>query len=98
MHLIELDATGWRRPEHFYRALLPALGAPNWHGHNLDAINDSIFEGGINAVEPPFRIVVTGTSHVNEKMQEFLRKVAGLFDAARAETGREAYIEFKPSL
>lgn len=37
MKLIELDASGWTKPLDFYLALLPQLGAPDWHGLNLDA-------------------------------------------------------------
>ena len=32
MHYIELDARNWRDKDAFYVSLLPALGAPNWHG------------------------------------------------------------------
>ena len=42
MRQIILDALGWKEKDDFYGDLLPSLGAPNWHGRNLDALNDSI--------------------------------------------------------
>jgi len=60
MRQIELDATGWMSADDFYHALLTALGAPDWHGRNIDALWDSVVTGGINEVEPPFAITVRG--------------------------------------
>lgn len=59
-HVIELDATGWKTICDFYEALLPELGAPDWHGHNANALNDSMIWGGINAINPPLTIRVGG--------------------------------------
>jgi hypothetical protein len=47
---IDLDASNWKTIDDFYDALLPELGAPDWHGHNANALNDSVIWGGINAV------------------------------------------------
>jgi hypothetical protein len=60
MQIIELDASGWKTADDFYCALLPELGAPEWHGHNANALNDSVIWGGINAVNPPLTILVRG--------------------------------------
>jgi hypothetical protein len=98
MNSIELDANGWRKLEDFYLALLPALGAPPWHGHNWDALNDSIFGGQINKVEPPFRIVVAGADQLSPSMRASLKKAGSIFSDGRAETGVEAYLEFQPPL
>ena len=98
MTLIELDASGWSRAEHFYAALLPALGAPAWHGRNLDALYDSLFGGGINEVQPPLRVNVIGVDCLSEEMRAFLRKVEVLFADGRAETGLNAIISFDPPL
>lgn len=45
MRVIDLDGSGWGRPDDFYDALLPELGAPEWHGHNPNALNDSVIWG-----------------------------------------------------
>ena len=58
--IIELDASGWHSRLDFYDALLGGLGAPDWHGRNIQALIDSMIVGAINAVEAPFRIVITG--------------------------------------
>jgi hypothetical protein len=54
MRIIELDTLNWRTGLDFYRHLLAALGAPKGHGHNLNAVVDSMIWGGMNTVEPPF--------------------------------------------
>ncbi len=35
---IILSGAHWTAPDDFYKALLPSLGAPDWHGHNFDAL------------------------------------------------------------
>ena len=96
MKQIALDASGWRQPDDFYRALLPQLGAPAWHGHNLDAIDDSIFGGGINRVEAPFHVAVANTAGLDEEMRAFLGKVISIFRERRKEA--DATISFDPPL
>jgi hypothetical protein len=56
--MIELDAANWKVPDDFYVALLVALGSPTWHGHNVNALIDSMIWGGINAIDPPYKIIV----------------------------------------
>ena len=80
MREIELNARDWREPNDFYEAILPELGAPAWHGRNLDALDYSIFTGDINSVEPPFHITVVGTDGLPAPMKEFLLKVRAVFD------------------
>ena len=93
MKVISLDASQWRSPDDFYSAILPELGAPAWHGRNLDALNDSLGGGGINALEPPFRVEVAGADKIPEPMQHFLSEVERVFAEVRAETHKE--IEFE---
>jgi RNAse (barnase) inhibitor barstar len=79
MKVIALDASEWHSPEDFYSALLPQLGAPEWHGHNLDALDDSLGVGGINSLEPPFKVEVAGAQQLPEPMRHFLTKVERVF-------------------
>ena len=58
MRKIDRDAASWMTPLHFYAALLPALGAPEWHGNSVPAIVDSMIGGEINAVEPPYIVSI----------------------------------------
>jgi RNAse (barnase) inhibitor barstar len=96
MKQIDLDASGWHEPADFYDALLPQLGAPAWHGRNLDALEDSIFVGDINAIESPFHISISGTDTLSTSMREFLARVRMVF-ADNTENGN-ATISFVPPL
>ena len=78
MKEIRLDASKWKTSEDFYDALLPALGAPAWHGRNLDALNDSIGSGDINEVRLPFRFLLVGTDIVPPELRSYLKKFADL--------------------
>lgn len=85
MREIILDATGWTRAEDFYAVYLPAVGAPDWHGHNLDALWDSLRGGYINQVNPPFRVHIIGAADLPDDCRLFLARVASLIADARAD-------------
>jgi RNAse (barnase) inhibitor barstar len=58
MQVIELDAARWKTIIDFYDDLLAVLGAPDWHGYSPDALIDSMIWSGMNAINPPYKIVV----------------------------------------
>ena len=62
MQIIQLDASKWKTVLDFCRAILSAIGAPERHGKSLDAFIDSMVWGGINAVEPPYTVRISGTA------------------------------------
>jgi RNAse (barnase) inhibitor barstar len=64
MQIIELDATKWKTVDDFYDALLASIGAPEWHGRNLNALLDSMIWGGINALKPPYTIKIWGLANL----------------------------------
>ncbi|WP_375197988.1 barstar family protein [Sphingobium sp.] len=66
MNVVNLDAQHWQTPDDFYKALLRKLGAPDWHGHNIAALIDSMIVGDINEVELPLRVVVIGLDRASE--------------------------------
>ena len=70
--------------------LLPRLGAPAWHGRNLDALEESLRDGDINQVKPPFKVVVERAPH---DMSAFLSKVAVVFNDVREATQAEISFE-----
>lgn len=72
MKIIELDATKWKTVLDFYQALLAAVGAPTWHGKSPDALIDSMIWGGINAVEPPYTIRISGTAGLPKDVREHI--------------------------
>jgi RNAse (barnase) inhibitor barstar len=63
-----LDGARWQTAEDFYDAFLRAVGAPSWHGHNFNALRDSIAVGDVNAVSLPYDIVVHGTSRADQNI------------------------------
>jgi len=81
---IVLEGAGWQTAEDFYAALLRALDAPAWHGHNLDALNDSIAHGGVNGINPPLRITIRGTAGMNPAAAEMVRRFGGLVEDMKA--------------
>lgn len=84
MKAILLDGAQWRSTDDFFAALLPKLGAPSWHGHNLDALYDSL-SGGINELEPPFTVTVCNTGNLPPDFAVLYAGVAAVFaDARRA--------------
>ena len=95
--IITLDASGWTSRDDFYDALLPALGAPDWHGRNLDALYDSIGSGEINQVGPPLRVRINGWNP-SPAMTEFFEKVRQVFVDAHIEHGQDVSILFDPPL
>ena len=58
MRELILDGAGWITRDEVYEAFFRAVGAPEWHGKNFDALNDSIATGSINEVEVPYRLIV----------------------------------------
>ncbi len=97
MKEIILDAKGWKSQEDFFIALLPKLGAPNWHGHNLDALWDSLVAGQINSTKPPYSIAVFGADKLPEFLKVYLLRFEELIKEIQME-GVEIQIKFIPSL
>ncbi len=58
MRELVLDGSEWKTKDDVYNAFFRAVGAPEWHGRNLDALADSISGGSINQVEVPYRLVI----------------------------------------
>jgi RNAse (barnase) inhibitor barstar len=82
-----LDASAWQSRDDFYDALLPSLGAPAWHGRNLDALNDSIGGDDLNAVRLPFRITIAHSANGPSDLREYLSKFADLIADLRTMQG-----------
>jgi RNAse (barnase) inhibitor barstar len=82
---LALDASGWSLRsawfwlEDFYSAFFHAVGSPEWHGRNFDALNDSIASGGINEIEVPYEIVIHNARNENEMVRAVLDELAGFF-------------------
>lgn len=82
---IILTATQWRCEDDFYDAFFKAVDAPQWHGRNLNALEDSIFEGDINGINLPYVIRVQGFSHLPESLKNFIYKINDLILDGKSE-------------
>ena len=87
MKRIYIDVSECRTTDTFYRVLLSELGAPDRHGHNLDALWDSITGGDINEIAPPYHVEVRGSQSVPTELATLLNRVQSLFEEAKAELG-----------
>jgi hypothetical protein len=71
-----MDARGWRTWDDLYDSFFGVVGAPEWHGRNFNALNDSIVSGGINRVEVPYALVITNLDDAGAEafvaVQEFV--------------------------
>lgn len=72
---IELHAQDWNTVLDFYDALLAAIGAPDWHGRSIDALIDSMVWGGINSVEPPYKVRVHGIRNLASDTRRAIEQV-----------------------
>jgi RNAse (barnase) inhibitor barstar len=79
-----ISAAGWKTPDDFYIAFLAAVGAPPWHGHNLDALWDSITGGDINRMNAPFRVRIIGIGQTPEGCKRLIDRFRTLMQEASA--------------
>ena len=83
MRTIDLDATRWKTVLDFYKALLAAIGAPAWHGISPDALVDSMIWGGINAVDPPYIVQISGLSAVPQQVRDEIQLASDILVEGR---------------
>jgi hypothetical protein len=79
-----LDASAWKTDDDVYDSFFKAVGAPEWHGRNFNALIDSIQKGEINAVEVLYRVVIRhydciapGTKKMADDFADLIREIAG---------------------
>jgi hypothetical protein len=82
---LELDGSTWTTVDSFHKALLSTLGAPFWHGRSVDAFIDSMIYGGINALEPPYQIRVTGVARAPADLRAEIELLSAALAQARSE-------------
>ncbi len=76
---LRLNAADWKTPDDVYDSLFAQIGAPAWHGHNFNALNDSIVTGGVNSVEVPYALSVEGLDNATPNAQAFAKELIQLF-------------------
>ncbi len=80
---IRLDGQLWKTKDDFYGAFLAAVGAPESHGRNLDALWDSITGGQVNAREIPYCVVINGLSHMGSEAAQMVQQFQELIEEAK---------------
>ena len=85
MREVAFSTAGWEKLDDLYVSFLRAVGAPSWHGHNLDAVLESITRGSINAIDPPYRIRISGIRDTPAECKELLDSFIALLEEAKAE-------------
>ena len=87
MRELILDASTWNTYDDVYDSFFKAVGAPEWHGRNLNALNDSIAGGQINAIEIPYRLIIRHYGRVGEDARKMAANFVALIREL-AERGR----------
>jgi RNAse (barnase) inhibitor barstar len=70
-----LNGAEWKNQDDAYDSFFRAVGAPEWHGRNFNALRDSIATGSINTIEVPYRLVILNY----DKIAPAARQMAGDF-------------------
>jgi len=91
---IIIDWKNISTPEEFYSVFLPQVDAPEWHGHNLNALNDGLVNGDINGLNPPYKITNLNISQTKEAIVDFQSSVFEIFiDSAKEYSGSEIKVK-----
>ena len=99
MKELVLDAAKWRSEDDVYDAFFRAVGAPDWHGRNFNALRDSIKGGRINDVEVPYRLIIqnygalgSGAKKMVDDFVDLIHELAvdGCAVEVRVDSGSEA--------
>jgi|SRR5579884_1874961 len=88
MRIIELHAAKWQTINDFYDALLAAIKAPKGHGRSPDALIDSMIWGGMNALEPPYTIKISGMATLPNDVRECILRASRALAAGRSDYQR----------
>ena len=91
-----MNAHVWRSESDFHDALVEALGAPDWHGRNLDAWEESIRDDNINSVRAPYIVIVEGAGSLEPRLRSYVERFVALFEAVRANSNIEVYAVLTP--
>ena len=85
MRELVLNGAEWATKDDVYEAFFRAVGAPEWHGRNLDALADSISGGSINRVEVPYRLVIKSYDRISPEAKTTADRFINLVNELAAE-------------
>jgi len=77
VRVIDIDGRAWRSQDDFYDAIFRAIGAPEWHGRSLDALDDSmIWHDDINDLKAPYTLRIYGNSVMPAELRDYVMRFA----------------------
>jgi len=83
MRELILDGRNWSSPDDAYDSFFRAVGAPEWHGRNFNALMDNIETGSINEIEVPYHLIIT-LSAVGEGARKMVSDFVDLIRESKA--------------
>ena len=81
MKELSLDGLDWTTKDDGYNAFSRTFGAPELHGRNFDALNDSIANGSINELEVPYRLVLKNYDLISGEAKKMKDDFVGLIES-----------------
>lgn len=91
-----LDASAWRSGLDVLEAIRQGLQAPDWHGMSYAAFYDSMVMGDINALAPPYRIVIWNIEAAGAGARLMAREFAGWIEDWFGPASDKVRVEFLP--
>jgi RNAse (barnase) inhibitor barstar len=70
MHQIFVDWQSIQDEKMMWDKLVTKSHHPDWHGRNLDALNDGWVNGGLDEFGPPYDFVFTNCQRVKAELKE----------------------------
>jgi RNAse (barnase) inhibitor barstar len=67
---IKIDWSEISTVDDFYRVIFNQIDPPDWHGRNLNALNDSLVTGDICKSGPPFDFIFQNKDIMNETLKD----------------------------
>ncbi len=93
MTSLEIDWAAIHSPSDFFDVVLRQMQAPEWHGRNLDALNDSWVTGDICPTGPPFRFRFRSSPPADVELASFAATVREIAEASVHENGGDFTVE-----
>ena len=84
MRQLILDGASWATKDDVYDAFFQAVGAPEWHGRNFNALNDSIAGGDINRIEVPYELNIQNYNKIRGEAKNMTDDFINLIDELEA--------------
>jgi hypothetical protein len=98
MKTTKLDASRWSTVSDFYDERLSVIGAPDWHGRNINAFVDSMVFGNINTLQPPYAVTIDAAQLSEPIKAEVVLMADAIYEARkdhRARTGKDVVVSLQ---